>query len=355
MLGERGSHAYASLAQKARDAQRNFQPLVVTQKELLATGVNTKDLAAKLGTTQEDLNARIRFGIPMVRGFGNALDEAITEKGQKASKGLMNTLGTMLPKLQENIGRLFQFSDKDTTKGLDNFTNMFQKFANIFDESTASGKMLKTTLHDIVDGTLAGAGEVLHGARRGFKMLEIVWMTMVTKADPLFVALGDLNKELKKSGRHGLTFKEVLNGIGKAADFAVRSLTAFVSIATKAMSLANQASESKNPAIRQAGKSILAVADPFQLMGHAQGGVVTGVQDGLATVKAAPGEGLASIGRGERIVPANDTAAGKGGWSVTVMPGAVVVQGGSGQSKEEVTESGLALMFERIRLKQGLA
>jgi hypothetical protein len=39
------------------------------------------------------------------------------------------------------------------------------------------------------------------------------------------------------------------------------------------------------------------------LKGHASGGMVTGVSNGLAQVTAAAGEGLASIGKGERIIP----------------------------------------------------
>jgi hypothetical protein len=40
------------------------------------------------------------------------------------------------------------------------------------------------------------------------------------------------------------------------------------------------------------------------LLPNAAGGVVTGINGGFATVNPAPGEGLASVGRGERIVPA---------------------------------------------------
>lgn len=49
------------------------------------------------------------------------------------------------------------------------------------------------------------------------------------------------------------------------------------------------------------------------LRGHASGGMVTGVNNGLAQVTAAAGEGLASIGRGERIIPK-----GGGGGAPTV-------------------------------------
>ncbi len=47
-----------------------------------------------------------------------------------------------------------------------------------------------------------------------------------------------------------------------------------------------------------------------QAPGNADGGLVTGVNGGLAMVRAAAGEGLASIGPGERILPAG---AGRGG------------------------------------------
>lgn len=40
------------------------------------------------------------------------------------------------------------------------------------------------------------------------------------------------------------------------------------------------------------------------LVPHAAGGFVTGISGGLANISPAPGEGLTSIGRGERIVPA---------------------------------------------------
>lgn len=50
-----------------------------------------------------------------------------------------------------------------------------------------------------------------------------------------------------------------------------------------------------------------------KLVGHATGGVVTGISGGLAQISAAPGEGLASIGPGERILPAGGGGGGKVG------------------------------------------
>ena len=46
------------------------------------------------------------------------------------------------------------------------------------------------------------------------------------------------------------------------------------------------------------------------LIPHASGGVVTGISGGFANVSPAPGEGLTSIGRGEKIVPAGGGGGG---------------------------------------------
>ena len=45
---------------------------------------------------------------------------------------------------------------------------------------------------------------------------------------------------------------------------------------------------------------------------HAAGGIVTGISGGLANINPAPGEGLTSIGRGERILPAGAGGGGAG-------------------------------------------
>jgi hypothetical protein len=59
-----------------------------------------------------------------------------------------------------------------------------------------------------------------------------------------------------------------------------------------------------------------ALATPVTAQGNAAGGLVTGITRGLAVV-AAQGEGLASVGKGERIVPAGGASAG-GGVNVVV-------------------------------------
>ena len=70
--------------------------------------------------------------------------------------------------------------------------------------------------------------------------------------------------------------------------------------------------------------------DPsFALAGNATGGYVTGVQGGLAQIqRPAPGEGLASVGPGERIVPR-----GGGGGSLTIP---INVNGPGGQELANV-------------------
>jgi hypothetical protein len=70
-----------------------------------------------------------------------------------------------------------------------------------------------------------------------------------------------------------------------------------------------------------------------QVAGNAAGGLVTGISGGMAQVSPAAGEGLASVGRGERILPA-------GGGSASI---AIHVNGIGGQDlanflKEKVNQ-----------------
>jgi hypothetical protein len=64
-------------------------------------------------------------------------------------------------------------------------------------------------------------------------------------------------------------------------------------------------------------------ANATQAAANASGGIVSGIANGMANVVPAPGEGLASIGKGERIVPA-----GKGGGTPQIN---LTVQGIGGQ------------------------
>lgn len=74
-----------------------------------------------------------------------------------------------------------------------------------------------------------------------------------------------------------------------------------------------------------------------------KGGEVTGISNGMATVKAAPGEGLVSIGKGEFIVPKDGQ--GGGGKPIIVNFNAPI-SCGSGTSQVEITE-----MFEAALTK----
>jgi hypothetical protein len=66
----------------------------------------------------------------------------------------------------------------------------------------------------------------------------------------------------------------------------------------------------------------------------------------MASAAVAGVEGASSGGGG---------APARGGVTVTIEPGAIVIQGGSGESVSELTEQAVAMIFERIALAQGLA
>jgi len=75
-------------------------------------------------------------------------------------------------------------------------------------------------------------------------------------------------------------------------------------------------------------------SDMTKASANASGGIVSGIANGMANVVAAPGEGLASIGKGERIVPA-----GKGGGAPQIN---LTVQGIGGQDLANLLKEKIA-------------
>ena len=74
------------------------------------------------------------------------------------------------------------------------------------------------------------------------------------------------------------------------------------------------------------------------LIPHAAGGIVTGISGGFANVNPAPGEGLASIGRGERIVPAGAGGSGEVHLHVNGLGGADLANFLKGQIAQGIHE-----------------
>lgn len=355
MLGERGGQAYTTLSGRARETGRVFAyaRINVSLQDILRTGLSVDDMAKKMGMSQKQFNTQMQFGSFNARQFGEALDEAMIQKGAKAQASIGTMVSTALAKGQSLIGQLFQYGNKESRSGLDSFGKSLSHFMTLFDQSTASGKMLHDTLHDIFEGVLKKAGTVLTGVRIGFKMLEVVFNEVAIKSVPLYIAFGKLEKQVKKSPPTLRDFKIALAGIGDAAEVAGKSLAFVVNMATKLIALRQAQSHVEGNVGKFLGQNMnMNGLVNHVLAPHATGGVVTGMHNGLATVRAADGEGLASIGRGERIVPANDTSKSGGGMTNHIH---IQIAGHEGQSIIELTEEALDLVFERIALKRGFA
>jgi len=76
-------------------------------------------------------------------------------------------------------------------------------------------------------------------------------------------------------------------------------------------------SQSMSSAAMRGTTGDVALASDVALKGHASGGLVTGISNGVA-VTAAAGEGLASVGKGERILPAGKNAGGGSSFTINV-------------------------------------
>jgi hypothetical protein len=129
--------------------------------------------------------------------------------------------------------------------------------------------------------------------------LQDLWKAMRVKGIKLDKTqlTGDIQQTVYKGAQEALFEYALYTSTNPANTLKKMKDSGFTGLGNLASGFEKQQADSK-----AAGRPTLG--------GNAAGGVVTGVNGGLANVNPAPGEGLASIGRGERIVPAG---AGRGG------------------------------------------
>lgn len=393
LLGDEGKSAFDGLTKKIQAASESGNKLKIPAKglaQLAMTGVNVNEVAKEMGISGEALGNKLKHGTVEADKFGEALDRALIKKGgpavAKASKGL----GALGDKAKENFDKLFAFGKDDPKGGMDRFKSGLASLAHLIDGNTDSGKALHKWIVKIYDKFFEMAGNMLPKLEHGFLKIIIAGLRIELALIPLSkslhklgVAIGatsDSSDDLD-SGLESMT-KWIITGVDWL-DTYVKRWTAVVNAVNSASTALDKAGEkvglgaadskgkgegglgqavgggiiggAKEGALDAATGGLYGVIkNVSHLTGHASGGLVTDVGGGLATVQAAPGEGLTSIGKGERIVPAGGGSGGSG-LTINVMPGAVMNHGvGSSGQAIEMSEESLSLIMEQLALKQGL-
>jgi hypothetical protein len=259
----------------------------------------------------------------------------------------------------------------------------FKDLASVVDQSNEAGASLKLLLEgfggglvDSVTTTEPVMKQFIEGMILAALDLEIAYLDLRLQLDDTFgpstLSNIDAMDTALKAGKFTViaiaaVFAAIATNIALAgaaayefgyqlAKWVDQLKSAFELVGKIAASLASAPGE----ALFGPGKSTaasLAGAGAAALAGHASGGVVEGIDTrGLATVRAAPGEGLASVGKGEAIVPAGG---GGGGGGVNVEAGAVVVHYSGKASGSELegmvtqVRAALVQVAEEINRKRG--
>lgn len=149
-------------------------------------------------------------------------------------------------------------------------------------------------------GSQSAADAITTGGVETVNSLQNLWDAL--RRQGVKIDKGQLNGDIKKSIEEG-----VLAGARKALfEYAMYS-------ASDPKALLDRMQKSGTGVSGMAKSYAEDSANRDFLGANAAGGLVTGVSGGLANISPAPGEGLASIGKGERIVPA-----GGGGGSTPI-------------------------------------
>ena len=295
-----------------------------------------------MGLGVKQLTAGLKAGTIDAQKFGNAMSDSLVEKGKKPLEAMGNELGTLKTKLGETLSHLFDGIDTAP------ITDVLKSVIDLGDQGEPSGQALKDGLKGGINAIVQEIGHLVHEAEIMFLDLEIGWL----KNKPVIMSVIDDVKALASA------FGDVLGIVGKIGG-AIGGAAGAVKDFVGKVAFMGENSQLDVEARERAG------LDPggHKLPGHARGGIVTGIHGGVASVRAADGEGLASIGHGERIVPrdsyrnvsrtsvANDNSQAS---SNTVHIAHLHIEAPSGVTHaHEVTVTGLTLALERLQLASG--
>ena len=406
-----GGSAFADMQQKINDATESGQKLILPFKKLGPTlakmGLNTDELAQKMNLTSKELVEGLGKGTISADKFGAVLSDVATAKGAKALDNLSNSAANLGAMLKEYIGDMFE----DMKEPVAAFMKEVKSLFSIFSQAQPSGQALKAGIAGAFTAILGEATKVVPYIKH-FLLDVVIWgLKAYIGLKPLI----QFFKELSQSEPAVKMFWEALKGVGSAIAGMVAPVliviglvtalgAAFIAVTVYASSVVGtimnfgaQIFDTLNGYISQATtwgndfingiisglgigpiiaavtnvanaakdtfKSVLGIASPSKVMAiqgeNVAAGAAEGIDEGAPEVgnasanlaKAASG-GFSDAGTG---AAAAGSAAASSGGGMTIESILIQITGGDKATMAELTEEGIALIFEKIALQQGLA
>lgn len=407
MMGDKGAAAFEKLTKKIQTAAQTGQALKIPVKglgSLADVGLQVDDVAKQLGITTEQLASQLKAGTVDATKFGAALDKAVTAKGAGPLANNVNDLSTSIAKAKEYFGQLFEDVDPGP------FLAEVKDLIGIFSKGNASGKAMSTAItgyfnilfkqaakvvpiikHFLLDMVIWGLKAYI-GLKPIVKGLQDIWAENdgATKLAGIMSSLWTVIKAVALVVAAVVIFFVALWAAGMALGLAIWVVIgACISLANDAgealLEWVNNAADSAKNFIKglvagisngagavvdavkglaggakEAFKGALGIKSPSKVMMEAginvTKGVVGGIEAGTPDVAAAADDlGNAAAGGmgGGGGSGGGGKSTTKGGLTVIVQAGAIVIEG-AGKAADELTETAVALLFERIALAEGL-
>ena len=303
IMGDQGAQAYTTIRERIAAAVEAHQPLKLATRslqQLYQAGINFTDVAAHMGLSAAVLGTQLKAGTVDAAKFGDALKDSLTEKGKGPLEAMGNEIGTLKTKAKETFDHLFDGIDTSS------IVIAIKDLIDLGDQGEASGQAIKDGIGPAIQDMADDIGIGIETAKgyfldlelsyvkvdntikdaTGFNTLQVVLKGLELGFDALVASVKALAEELPIIG----SVVKAYEAIGAARNLGGAAVAG-------AESLANSL----------AGAAANAIHGGGSLPGHASGGIVTSIHAGRAQVQPAPGEGLASIGVGERILPARES------------------------------------------------
>lgn len=181
------SEAYVTMARKIQAAGESGQALKIKLAELSKMGVDTADVAARLGISATELGAKLKAGSVDANKFGKALQEALIEKGAGPLSEMGNELGNIWGKFGQDMKAMF--------KGIDfgPFLAAVKDLFSIFDTgkttATETGKAMHAGIVGAMQGIFAAATKVIPMLKHGFLDIEIFVLKAYIALKPIGAAI----------------------------------------------------------------------------------------------------------------------------------------------------------------------
>jgi hypothetical protein len=176
LMGEEGGKAYTNLAKKISITSdvletlglKNEKALVKWNMKLANVGVTFDDLAKAAGKSTKEFQAGLINGTIKAEEFGDALREAVTEKGEKPLEKLSENFDFLKEQAKSFATHLFEDVD------IKPFIEGVKKLGESFGPTTAAGKALKFFVNQAFGSLFKIVGALLPYVTKFFLQL-IIW------------------------------------------------------------------------------------------------------------------------------------------------------------------------------------